>query len=285
MTLSFISGYYAGTKGVNLYYRSWIPDDPRALMVLIHGGGEHSGRYSHIGEECIRHQIALIAPDLRGFGQSDGPRGHINRFQDYLDDLEALVTFLKAKYPSTPLFLTGHSLGGLIVIRYGQLYPDKANGMILSSPALGLRIRVPIALRKLAEFISWITPNLPMEPIKWTDMLRKLSWLRPILPDRPSEILNDPWSTIRYTPRWLTEFIASGNHALSEAPKFCYPTLCLYGEKDTMIDPSLIQQFIDSITTHDKAYIAFPEGRHRPLHEQDRNLAVNNMFQWLDSRL
>lgn len=86
-------------------------------------------------------------------------------------------------------------------------------------------------------------------------------------------------------PRWLTEFLVSGIHDLSDCSKFCYATLCLYGKMDTMVVPSLIQQFIDSITSQEKAYIAFPDGRHRPLHEDDKNLAVNNMFQWLDTRL
>ncbi|MEX2104963.1 MAG: alpha/beta fold hydrolase, partial [Bacilli bacterium] len=138
---SYISGYYTGTNGVNLYYHGWVPAEPRALMVLIHGAGEHSGRYSHIGEECLLHQIAFIAPDLRGFGQSGGSRGHINRFHEYLDDLQILITLLQSQYPAVPLFLSGHSLGGLIVIRYGQAYPCKVNGVILSSPALGLRIQ------------------------------------------------------------------------------------------------------------------------------------------------
>ncbi len=284
-TESCQSSFYVGTQGINLYYRIWMPEAPRALMILVHGAGEHSGRYSHIGEECLRHQIALITPDLRGFGQSGGPRGHINRFREYLVDLEKLVTLLQAQYPGMPLFLLGHSLGGLIVIRYGQKYPSKVNGVILSSPALGPRIRVPYPLKKFAEFISLITPSLSVEPIKWTDTLRKLSWLRPILPDRPSEILADPLSTIQYTPRWLTEFFQNGIHALSEATKFHFPTLCLYGQQDPLVDPCLIQQFLESITTKDKGYVMFSDGRHRPLHEEQRNQAINNIFQWLIPRL
>jgi lysophospholipase len=282
---SYITGHYSGVQGVNLYYRGWIPADCRALIILIHGAGEHSGRYSHVGEECLRRQIALIAPDLRGFGQSEGARGHINRFQDYLDDLESLITLLQVRYPSLPLFLLGHSLGGLIVIRYGQQYPGKVNGAVLSSPALGLRIHVPYPLKKMAEFISWITPNLSVEPLKWNEMLRKLSWLRPILPDRNSEILHDPSFTIQYTPRWFTEFLLNGFAALSEAAKFQFPTLCLSGQQDPLIDPGLIQQFFDSITTRDKAYVKFADGRHRPLHEHYKDQAVNNIFQWLYTRL
>lgn len=274
---SCISSYYIGAQGVHIYYRIWIPAEPRGLMVLLHGSGEHSGYYSHIGEESLRHQIGLITPDLRGFGKSEGHRGHINHFEEYLDDLEALIILLQDRYPGLPIFLLGHSLGGLIVIRYGQEYYGKAKGVILSSPVLGTGFSILYPLKKMAELLSWITPRLPIEPFKW-------SWSRSILLGSSSESLHDPLFTIQYTPRWFAEMLQSGVRALSEVAKYNLPTLILYGQQDTLINQRLLENFFHSIPNDDKGYVMFSDGGHRPLHEHHHEEAVTNIFEWITVR-
>src|SRR5690606_39465992 len=107
-------GHVTANDGVKLFFRAWIPQEPKGFLILIHGAGEHSGRYAHIGETCMKENIGIIAPDLRGFGKSGGPRGHVNHFSDYIDDLEILINLFKKRYESAPLFIFGHSLGGLI---------------------------------------------------------------------------------------------------------------------------------------------------------------------------
>ncbi|MBO8163418.1 MAG: alpha/beta hydrolase [Brevibacillus sp.] len=277
-TQFFRSGYFAGTRGTNLYYRGWMPPQIRALMILVHGAGEHSGVYSDIGEECLRRQIGLIAPDLRGFGQSDGARGHVDRFEEYLDDLETLAARLEQQYPAVPLFLLGHSLGGLIVIRYAQENLRQVKGVMLSSPALGIRFRLPYPLKKLINLISWAAPNLPVKPFKW-------SWLTSTLLANPANDLRDPLFTTQYTPRWFSELLRNGAHALSQAAKCSLPTLCLCGQHDPLIDLEAIEHFFQSIATDDKAYLVFPGVRHRPLHEPCREEAVRKLFEWMTARL
>ncbi len=102
--------------------------------------------------------------------------------------------------------------------------------------------------------------------------------------ESPSD-LHDPSFTIQYTPRWFTEILQNGVHALSEAAKYSIPTLFLYGQQDPLIDQSLIQKFFDCITSKDKEYVMFPDGRHRPLHEHHKDQAVNSIFQWVSTRL
>jgi alpha-beta hydrolase superfamily lysophospholipase len=274
----YMSGYYTGTQGANLYFQGWLPTEIRALMILLHGSGEHSGFYSHIGEECLRRHVGLIAPDLRGFGKSDGARGHVNRFQEYLDDLETLVRRLQKQYPNAPLFLLGHSLGGLIAIRYVQEYTHPVKGAILSSPVLGIRIRLPYPLKTVTQWISWLAPNLPVDPFKW-------NWLKPILLDDPSDTSFDPLFTTQYTPRWFSELLQNGEHALSQAVKCNVPLLCLCGQHDPLIDLGAVQRFFQSISSEDKVHVVFSEGRHRPLQEHCRNEALDNVFQWITARL
>lgn len=282
---SIISTYCIDANEIQLYCRSWIPADPQGLVIFIHGAGEHSGHYSHVGMECLKRRIGFIAPDLRGFGMSGGPHGHISRFQDYLDDLDLLVRQLKKQYPGKPIYLFGHSLGGLIIIRYMQLFPDPADGVILSSPALGIRLKLPYAIRKCIELVSWLTPALPLEIIKWNESLRKLGWFRSKLPSWTSELLQDPLNTTRYTPRWLTELLHNGARALSEVNRFHFPALCFYDMHDPIVDAGFITEFLETINSKDKEIVVFNERDHRPLHGYHGDQALKHIFGWLCPRL
>lgn len=270
---------------IQLHCRTWIPSNPQGLVIFIHGAGEHSGHYSHVGVECLNRGIGFIAPDLRGFGKSGGSRGHIFQFQDYLNDLDSLVEQFRKQYPGKPVYLFGHSLGGLIVIRYMQQFPNRADGVILSSPVLGLRLKMPHGIRKCIDTISWLTPALPLELIKWNESLRKLRWFRSKLPSWTSELLHDPLNTIRYTPRWFTELLHNGARALSEANRFLFPALCLYDMHDPIVDTGFIAEFLETINSKDKAIVVFDERDHRPLHGHHRDQALEHVFGWLCPRL
>ncbi|TFE23483.1 alpha/beta fold hydrolase [Cohnella luojiensis] len=274
--------YFTRTREMKLYYRLWKPVHPQALLIFVHGAGEHSGQYSHLGIECLHRNIALIAPDLRGFGKSEGKRGYIRQFKDYLDDLNELVIYLQIQFSELPIYLFGYSLGGLVAIRYAQQFCDKVTGVILSSPALGIRLKVPYFIKKPIEFISLIAPALPLELVKWNESLRKLKWLQSSLPDWTSEMLKDPYATIRYTPRWFTELLHNGTKALLEVNQFHSPILCLYDRYDSIVNSDLIEQFIGNVASEDKECFVFAKGNHQFLHDGE---ALRHIFQWLRSRL
>ncbi|CAM3926927.1 lysophospholipase [Paenibacillus alkaliterrae] len=267
-------------REIELYYRSWIPVNPKGLVLLIHGAGEHSGGYSHIGTECVNQQIGFMAPDLRGFGKSGGQRGHIYRFEEYLEDLDHLITQLQTRYRGLPIFLCGHSLGGLIAIRFAQQFSGKATGVILSSPALGFRIPIPI--RQCLKLVSLLIPSLKLELVKWNESLRKRKWLQSRLPAWTSELLEDPFATIQYTPRWFAELLQNGTKALSESNKFHFPTLCFYDRLDPVVNSDLIEQFIQRIISEDKTCTVYSEGNHILLRD---GKVLQQMFQWLSAKL
>ncbi|MCY9517909.1 alpha/beta fold hydrolase [Paenibacillus apiarius] len=118
-----ISTFRLKERDLKLNFRFWSPINPRGLLICIHGAGENSGQYCEIGTESVKRQIAFAAPDLRGFEQSDGQRGHIHRFKTYLDDLHQLIDYFENQVPKIPIYLFGHSLGGLIIIRYVHIMP------------------------------------------------------------------------------------------------------------------------------------------------------------------
>ncbi|KXG44169.1 lysophospholipase [Tepidibacillus infernus] len=277
--------YYLGAQRTKLYLRYWIPDQPKALVILVHGAGEHSGAFSHVAMKALLNQIAFIAPDLRGFGQSEGPRGHVSRFTEYLEDLDILIKLVKIDFQKTPLFLLGHSLGGLIAIRYVQEYSNHINGIILSSPAIALKKPLPKSINVLIELFSWLTPDLTVNPFRWYIHLKKISWLDPILPKGSMQMLNDPLANKLYTPRWLTELLHHGNHAMVKVANITQPTFCLCGKKDPIIDPKMIKSFVDAIPLQDKAYAEIIDGGHCPLYEPYQDQAINLIFRWVDHYL
>ena len=124
---------FTSNDGLSLFYRYWLPDDrPRAVLALAHGMGEHSGRYQNYVDYFVPRGYGLYAMDLRGCGQSEGRRGHVHRFDDFLDDLRQLHDLARLAASSVPVILLGHSFGSLIALAYGLRFPEGLAGAIAS---------------------------------------------------------------------------------------------------------------------------------------------------------
>ena len=137
-------GNFQGERDVQIYYQTWTPSGaPKAILVIVHGQGDHSGRYVHTAEYFVRNGHSVWAYDCRGHGKSAGGRGHVDSFSDYLADNDRLIRIAKEQDPSKKIFLIGHSLGGLVVIRYAERKAGELNGLIATSPLLRLRMKVP----------------------------------------------------------------------------------------------------------------------------------------------
>ena len=268
----------------DLFFRCWLPtktsSEARAILILIHGAGQHSGYYTDLAPICQQHQLIYVTPDLRGFGQSGGTRGHVNRFDEYLEDLDYLIQRICTWFPDKPVFLSGHSLGGLVVIRYVQEYKTRIRGGIISAPALGLRFRLPYVCKKALELASWLRPTFPVNAVSLAMRLRHLPWFQYLRPD-PNKLKQDPYSTFHYTPRWLKELLQNGSLALANAVRYGLPTLCIYFEEDPLIDATLIRQFYETITTEKKSCIALPERSHNLWVHPERPKIIQNMLQWM----
>ncbi len=138
-------GHFRGTKSANLFYQNWQVDDAVATLVMTHGMGEHSESYQFLARGLEKYKLNLSVWDLRGHGKSDGKRGYVDQFMDFVNDLDCFMKHLQSQNKlDLPYFLSGHSLGGLITLRYilengiGQ-----AKGICLSSPQLGIALAVP----------------------------------------------------------------------------------------------------------------------------------------------
>ena len=138
------TGTFNGSDGVEIFYRHFEADDERAGMVIAHGLGEHSGRYGNVVERLLARGVSLWIPDHRGHGQSGGQRGHVLNFFQYLTDLRLMVELAcQPRRSRGKCFLLGHSMGGLIALYFAQRFPDLIDGVLVSSPALGMAVKVP----------------------------------------------------------------------------------------------------------------------------------------------
>ncbi len=126
------------SDGLRIVARGWEPDDRplKAVVCLVHGIGEHSGRYAHVAEAFCRQDYALFAPDMRGHGLSEGLKGHLPASETILNDVDVYLSEAAKRYPGIPVFLYGHSLGGIFVLYYGLKKPGSLAGVISTSPGL-----------------------------------------------------------------------------------------------------------------------------------------------------
>jgi lysophospholipase len=287
MRQRFIGGmgrYLAIDPHTVLYYRSWVPLKPRLILVMIHGACQHSGLFLELGKYCVRQRIAVYALDLRGFGQSTGKRGHVQSFCEYLDDLDHFVKHIKQTHPHDPVFLLGHSLGGTIAIRYEQERPYRVQGVIVSAPALRLRVHIPFPLHLICQLLSKIAPELCLEVFRWARLATKMRHFPFSLLGKTDR--GDPAAYVsgRMSVRLITELLANGQQALCHADKFRLSILCLCGTDDPLIDPASIRQFYEGLPVKDKTLLLLPGVQHQFLQFDGKEQVVEQIVQWLHER-
>jgi len=130
--MNHLEGKFKGVEGLKIYYQGWTPETPKAVIQLVHGGFEHSGRYQFVVNALIPEGYAIYADDHRGHGKSEGIRNYVDSFDQYIEDERILYDIIKEKHPNLPIFMLGHSLGSFIAIYFTKKYENLLHGLILS---------------------------------------------------------------------------------------------------------------------------------------------------------
>ncbi len=212
-------------------------DHAGAVVCLIHGLGEHYQRYAHVIEAFNRHGLSFYAMDLRGHGQSDGPRGHTPSYHHLLDDIDLLVELAEKENPALPLVLYGHSMGGNLALNY-LLLRDSADfaGGLITSPWLRLTHPPKGPLLWLAHIGNKLLPTLAQgNGLKVEDISS--------VPAVQQDYANDPLNHDRITPRLFMEVNKMGRAALENAPYLHTPVLLAHGSADNITSPAASQEF------------------------------------------
>lgn len=260
---------------VALLYRAWEAENPRAHLRIIHGLGEHGGRYTRLAEALLSRGISTFAADLRGHGVSGGRRGHVHRFEDYLDDFQRICA---AAPERSPAFLLGHSLGGLIALRL--LQTDRAgrlHGAILSAPAVDLPDPQPWwrdpAARAVAPLFPTLTVSNGIDP---SDLSRD--------PMEVEAYRSDPLVHDRVTIRLFREMRSAMREARRNGAAVAVPVLLLAPGDDRVTEVSaarrLAMEFAVPAEIRD-----LPDHLHEPLHDREAGVVTRQIVQWIEARI
>lgn len=250
---------------------------PRAALAMVHGLGEHVHRYDALHRALLAAGFAVAAADLRGHGRSPGDRGHVERWDDYRTDAGAIVGLAQSLAPDRPVFLFGHSMGGLIVLDYALHRPQGLSGVVASGPALQpAGVRRP-ALEALARVLSVLRPRTSIDV-----------GLDPAgISSDPAEVAAyraDPLVHGRVTMRWGAEILRTMAATRARAAEFPLPLLLLHGADDPINAPEGSRAFDAACGHPDHALRLFPGNRHEVHHDRDRAAFERALLRWLRER-
>lgn len=263
-----------GVGGVRLYSQSWLPDGPpRAVVVIAHGAGEHSGRYAHVAARLVDEGYAVYALDHRGHGRSEGARAVIDRVDNAVEDLDQLIVLAVSEHPGVPLFLLGHSMGGTISVRYAIAHQDRLTGLILSAPLAALEAASP-ATRLVARLLSAVAPRLGLFAVDPTLVSRD--------PDVVKAYETDPLVHHARLPARTISELAGAVDSFPEAVRaIVVPTLIMYGSGDHLVPPAGSMMLNDRIGAADTTLKTYDGLYHEILNEPEQDTIMDDMCSWL----
>jgi glycerol kinase len=285
MQIEHSNGHFPVSDGLNLFWQSWqAANPPRSIIILIHGLCEHSSRYAHVGKNLARAGHAVYACDLRGHGWSpDGKkpgRVHIDRFSDYIADVDGLFALASNRHPNAPVFILGHSMGGLISMSYALLRSPQLAGAIISSPAIAPNPAAPIPkmLLLLVSLLSKLAPRL-----RFGSELDSSK-----LSHDPAVVAaydQDPLIGSKVSARWFAE-VSSAMQALQlGAGDLEIPMLLMQSGKDILVDPEATRIWANAAPAEKMEYVPWPDFYHEMFNEPEKEDVLVRVQNWLDRQL
>jgi alpha-beta hydrolase superfamily lysophospholipase len=268
--------HFSGAGGLELYCQCWRPEsEPRVVVALVHGVGEHSGRYANVVGPLVEDGYAVYGYDQRGHGQSPGPRVHIDRWAQYRDDLSAYLGMVAGQARGRPIVVYGHSMGALVVLDCLLEHPKGLAGAIISGvplqPAgIGKPYQVAMA-RMLSGVVPRMTLDLRIGPGSLTRDPRAIEAVRA-----------DPLVTSRATMRWGTESLATVRRIREGMADIDLPLLVLHGGADRLNLPEGAQELFETVSSPDKTLRIYPDVHHEPHNDLGHEQVAADVKEWLD---
>jgi len=262
---------------LNLFVRSWRPEGtPRAVVALVPGFNSHSGYYAWPAEQLEASGLAAYAVDLRGRGRSDGERFYVQKFADYVTDVATLVALARSREPGLPLYLLGHSAGGVVACVYTLDHPGEIAGLICESFAH----EIPAPDFALAVFkgLSHVAPHAHILHLKNELFSRD--------PNVVQAMNDDPLIAHETQPtQTLAEMVRADERLKREFPQITLPVLILHGTAVKATNPSGSQRFYDNAGSRDKTLKLYEGHFHDLLNDVDKVVVMSDILGWIDARI
>jgi alpha-beta hydrolase superfamily lysophospholipase len=272
-------GRFPGAGGLPLYYQAWLPEGghTRAVIVNLHGLGDHSGLYPNLASHFPARGTALYAYDMRGNGRSPGQRAYVGGWHEYRGDLHAFLARVREWEPDLPLFVLGNSLGGLVVLEYALHHPDGLAGVIAAATPLG-ELGVPPALMALGRLLSRVFPRFSLQVgMDLTGLARD--------PGVVEAVLADPLFHRRGTARLSTEVTAAIARVQEGAAGFSLPLLVLHGAADRMVLPDGSRRFFANVRYPDREFREYPESYHGLFADLNHGEVLRDVEVWINAHI
>ncbi len=274
-------GSFTGVGGLSIYRQAWLPaqQDIRAAVVLLHGLGEHSGRYAHVAASLVAAGFAVYALDHRGHGRSEGPRAQIDRFANAIADIHTFIGWVKQEQHRQPLFLLGHSMGGALALGTASRHGEGLTGLILSGPAVAL-VGAPPVIWPIIGLLSLLAPGLG------------LSAIDPALVSRDSGMVaayaSDPLNAHGKVPaRSLGEMVDFIKRLPALLPTISLPLLVQHGGQDKLAAVAGSETVANGVASTDVTLRIYPALYHEIYNElpADRAQVLAELVAWLQAHL
>ena len=272
-------GVFIGSRKTALYYQGWLPErEVRAVLLVVHGLAEHSGRYMNLVNRFVPLGYAVYGIDHIGHGRSEGLRLFVNRFVDYTEPLATYADMVRCWQPDKPVFLVGHSMGGLIGALHLIDHQEELAGAVLSGPAVKAPGNIPKAVILIGRALSVLFPRLGLVPLEAEGVSRD--------PAVVKAYLNDPLVFRgKMTARLGAELLRAMARIGNEANRITLPLLILQGGADRLVDPSGAQMLYEKVASLDKKLIVYEGFYHEVFNEPQHDRVLSDVEHWLEGRL
>jgi alpha-beta hydrolase superfamily lysophospholipase len=274
-----LEGTFWGYQDAELHYQVWKPQTSVGTLLVTHGQAEHSDCYQNFSEDLAKQGWTVFVWDLRGHGRSEGKRGYVNRFQDYCDDLEATIRFVKSQPFSQklPLVLFAHSMGGLIALRTLSIHsPSGIAALALSAPALGLAVEVPKIKEKAAVLLAdWLPKITLFNEVRLDHLVHDANMLR--------EYKADTLRHDKVSPRVYTGMVEGFSAALQHAPEIHLPVIMQLAGQDKVVSTPAAEKVFASLGSKRKELFIYSDSYHEVFNDFDREDAIRDLVQFLGS--
>jgi alpha-beta hydrolase superfamily lysophospholipase len=272
-------GRFTGAGERSIYFQCWEPETaPRAVLLLAHGGGEYSGRYQALAEFFAGNDYAVAALDHNGHGYSDGTPGHVSSFEDYLFDLRLFRKRVAGRFAGVPMYLLGHSMGGLIGSLYLLRNQAEFQGAILSGPLIKTELTPGLIQVLLIRLLAVLAPRLGVLQLNANGVSRD--------PREVKKYTEDPLVLHgKMSARMLRELFAGMKAIQAEAARITLPILILHGGEDVMTSPEGSRFLHEHVSSRDKTLKIYPGLYHEIFNEPERAEVLDDMLNWCEARL
>ncbi len=272
-------GTFKGIRGETIYYQSWLPEgEPKAVLLIVHGLAEHSGRYANLVSRFVPLGYAVYGVDHVGHGKSSGTRVYVERFEDYTDTLKTYFDMVGDWQPGKPVFLMGHSMGGLIGAVYLLDHQAEFTGAVLSGPAVKIQDSVSPAFILVGKVISVLMPKMGVMGLEAEGVSRD--------PAVVQAYVNDPLVYRgKVTARLSAELVKAIQRVTAEAANIRLPILILQGSADRLVDPKGAQMLYDAVSSVDKTIKIYGGLYHEVYNEPERDRVLGDVEAWLEKHL